>query len=324
MTETASPEKALTGRRIAWLDILRGAALIAMASYHFLWDLSDFGYLEPGYPETGLPKIYARSIASTFLFLSGFSLVLANRKGIQWRPFWTRFLMIVAGAGLVTLYFYLFDPVGLVFFGILHAIAAASLVGLLFLRLPAPVTAVAGVLAAVAPHYLTSEAFDTPWLWWLGLSTRTRNSFDFVPLLPWLCPFFLGIAAARIEPVISWLRQNASVEPAKKTLRAGLAFLGRHSLVFYLVHQPVLIAILYGVSLAYPAPVVEPTVRYMRNCERSCRDDPRAGFCDRFCGCTLDELVRQDLLLQLQSGAISPGKDERLNRIANECTAWSE
>jgi len=321
MTETASIPSAPARKRIAWLDILRGAALIAMASYHFTWDLANFGYIDADFPTTGWPKIYARSIASTFLFLAGFSLVLANRNGIRWRPFWIRFLMIVAGASTVTLYFFLFDPVGLVFFGILHAIAAASLIGLLFLRLPAPVTAVAGVLAAIAPHYLTSETFDTPWLWWLGLSTRTRNSFDFVPLLPWLCPFLLGIAAARIEPVISWLRQNASVEPAKKTLRAGLAFLGRHSLVFYLVHQPILISMLYGFSLIYPP---DPADGFVQKCESGCRATLDAPFCTRFCGCALDELQKQNLFTAFQSGTIPPADNERIDALRIECTARSE
>lgn len=323
MTEIIATETRPASRRIPWLDILRGLALIAMASYHFMWDLADFGYLDPTFPSTGWPKIYARSIASTFLFLAGLSLVLAHRNGIRWRPFWKRFFAIAASALLVTAVFYVAMPRGLVFFGILHAIAAASLVGLLFLRVNPILIVVAAIAAAVAPQYLQSEAFNHPIFWWTGLSTQTRPSFDYVPLLPWLCPFLLGIAAGRTDSLIAWLRQNASGELPEKSLRSRFAFLGRHSLVFYLVHQPVLIAILFCVSLVFPAPIVEPPVRYMRSCEADCRPSQSAEFCARFCLCTLDELEKQGLLLPLQSGAISAANDERLNRIAVECTARS-
>lgn len=53
--------------RIGLLDTARGVALIAMASYHFSWDMEFMGYLAPGTAETGWLKIYARAIATTFL-----------------------------------------------------------------------------------------------------------------------------------------------------------------------------------------------------------------------------------------------------------------
>ena len=70
MTEETASRTPLAGLRLNWLDIVRGLALIAMASYHFMWDLSSFGYLEPDFPSTDWPRIYARTIASTFLFLA--------------------------------------------------------------------------------------------------------------------------------------------------------------------------------------------------------------------------------------------------------------
>ncbi len=72
MAEDTKPLDAAPGRpRLPALDALRGLALIAMASYHFSWDLEFFGYLEPGTSTQGFLRIYARGIASTFLFLAG-------------------------------------------------------------------------------------------------------------------------------------------------------------------------------------------------------------------------------------------------------------
>ena len=84
--------------RITAFDLLRGIALIAMASYHFTWDLEFFGYTDPGLTAFGWWKIYARCIASTFLFLVGVSLYLAHGRQIRWNGFWKRFAMVTGAA----------------------------------------------------------------------------------------------------------------------------------------------------------------------------------------------------------------------------------
>lgn len=318
MTEASATELPPARPRLRWLDIARGVALIAMATYHFLWDLSTFGYLEPGYAGAGWPKIYARTIASSFLFLAGFSLVLAHGRGIRWPSFWKRWFVIAGAAALVTVASYFAIPQGLIHFGILHAIAAVSLIGLLFLRVPSAVTILIAVAALVAPFYLASDLFNQPWLWWIGLSTAPRQSFDYVPLLPWLAPALTGIAVARLPFVQQLLRQNAAVHnpsgPAEKTL----AFLGRHSLVFYLVHQPVLISILYGVSLVYPA--TGDPVALIEDCRAACVVEADDGFCQRYCQCALDGLEESKLLAPLQSGTMPESYRGDIDKIRSQCT----
>lgn len=306
--------------RFAWLDILRGVALIAMASYHFMWDLADFGYLPSDFPSTGWPKIYARAIASTFLFLSGFLLYLGHRRSIRWHSFAIRLAKIIAAAALVTAATYIFVPQGFVFFGILHQIALASVIGLLFLRAPAPVTVAVAIAVIAVPQFYRFDALNAPWFWWIGLSTQVKISFDYVPLFPWLGVFLMGMAAARIFGSRLIDRQKSLGKSVTNPVINSFTFLGRHSLVFYLVHQPVLIAILYTFSLAVPPPKADPAAQYMRSCVRSCQPKEGAQFCARFCGCTLDRLVSQKLLEPLQSGAISVDKDGRLHDIAIQCS----
>lgn len=312
--------------RFQWLDTARGIALLAMASYHFMWDLADFGYLDAAFPSTGWPKIYARAIASTFLFMAGFSLVLAHRNGIRWRSFGVRFAKIAAAAALVTAGTFFAIPQGFIFFGILHAIAVASLIGLLFLRAPPLLTILIAVAFVAVPNFgeLRSDTFNAPWLWWVGLSTRIHNSFDYVPLMPWLGPFLLGLAVARTDVIQGWLRQKNGGTNLSKSGKASLRFIGRHSLVFYLVHQPILISILYAFSLFVPAPQVAPEVKYIGSCEMSCKPDRDADFCRRFCGCTLERLQQLNLLAPFQSGTISVDDDTSIKQIAVECTMMSQ
>jgi uncharacterized membrane protein len=318
MTDQTAAQTPLTHRRLAWLDIARGLALLAMASYHFMWDLSSFGYLEPGFPATGWPRLYARAIASTFLFLVGFSLVLAHGDQIRWRSFWKRWVVIAGAALLVTVASYFAIPQGLIHFGILHAIAMASLLGLVFLRAPWPVTLLAAAAIFIAPQFLRSDSFNQPWLWWIGLSTAPRQSFDYVPLLPWFAAVLAGIGTARLPLVARRLRQIESGENRLHGQKSALAFLGRHSLVFYLVHQPVLISILYAVSLAYPAPG-HPDA-FIRSCVATCLPDASEAFCNRYCDCALKGLEGAELLAPLQSGTMPAAYRGEIDKIRSQCT----
>jgi uncharacterized membrane protein len=308
-------------RRLGWLDIVRGIAILAMASYHFSWDLEYFGYLTPGTVGTGLFKYYARGIASSFLLLAGFSLVLGHYPRIRGRAFGIRFAKVAAAAAVISIATWFAFPEGFIFFGILHSIAAASLIGLLFLRLPVAVTLVVALAAFVAPLTLRSSFFDTPALWWVGLSETLPRSNDYVPLLPWLAPFLIGIAIGRIALSKGRLdRRNISVTETGRLGRI-LSFAGRHSLPIYLIHQPLLFSLVALFAMVYPAPSPDLRPAFMNSCISSCTRDESESFCQTFCGCTLDALVGQNLLDPLNQGKIDALTDSRISDIRLQCTS---
>ncbi|MCO6178357.1 heparan-alpha-glucosaminide N-acetyltransferase [Ciceribacter sp. RN22] len=310
-----------TSRRIGLLDTARGIALVAMASYHFTWDLEFFGYIEPGTATQGLWKLYARAIASSFIFMAGVSLVLAHYPTLKPQSFVKRLAMVAGAAIAITIATAVAMPDGVIFFGILHHIAAASVIGLLFLRLPPALTVLAALAALAAPAYLRSEAFDAPYLLWIGLSEHLPRSNDYVPLLPWIGAFLLGIAATRFARAAGSLDTLAGLPQGPAVLRFG----GRHSLIVYLLHQPLLIATVYLISIIVPPQKPDPMQSYLRSCETSCRaEGSQAELCSRFCACTLDKLMQQSLFEPLQSGAIQPDQDERVLQLARECTAVSQ
>jgi uncharacterized membrane protein len=239
--------------RIALIDALRGYALAAMAVYHFSWDLGLLGLADLGVADNPLWIAFARATAASFLFLVGVSLVLAHGAGIRPRAFLRRLAMIVAAAALITATSWFADPDGVIWFGILHCIALSSVLGLAFLRLPVIAVVVAAALCLAAPVFLTSPLFNSPWLLWLGLATEAPPSNDYNPMLPWFGMVLLGIAAghaalSRHPPPFwaQWQPHNA--------IERGVAFIGRHSLAFYLLHQPVLIGLLWLVARALGVP----------------------------------------------------------------------
>lgn len=324
MTEAAitggPPMDAGPRKRLIWLDVARGVALVAMAIYHFGWDLEFFGYMEPGTTGHGFWKIFARSIASSFLFLAGFSLVLGHYPVIRWRSFWRRFAMIVAAALAITIATRFATPSRFIFFGILHGIAAASLIGLAFLRLPPALTALAGLAVIAAPNFMRHEFFDTPVLWWVGLAPQNPLSNDYVPVFPWLGPALIGIATARVARARGWLGRLAPSSPPSPAMRA-LALGGRHSLLVYLIHQPVLITLVFLFAQIAPPPAADPAIGYRANCVVSCRAQQAEPFCIRFCDCTRDELMAENLFDDLVQGRIDPATDGRVGAIANQCAA---
>jgi len=304
--------------RIAAFDIARGAALAAMAVYHFTWDLEFFGYLDPGTTAEGGWRLFARAIASSFLLLVGISLFLAHSQGIRWRAFLRRLGLVAAAAAAISLATWIAVPGGFIFFGILHQIALASVIGLLFLRLPAPLTLAAAALVVAAPHYLRAPLFDHPALWWVGLSVVDPPSNDYVPLFPWTGAVLFGIAAARLADDFGLLGPLAQMRPGRWA--APLRFAGRHSLAVYLVHQPVLLALVWAFSQIFAPQVAPAEARFVQACQASCAETRDGDFCPRYCGCVLERLSDEGRLDALFSGGQDAALQARLNEIAAVCS----
>lgn len=229
--------------RIVALDLARALALAAMAVFHFTFDLELFGLVAPGTTAQPFWRWLAYLTAGSFLFLAGGSLWLAHGAGIRWRGFGRRLAMIAAAALAITAATRIAVPDAFIFFGILHCIAAASLLGLAFLRVPPLVLIGLGAAVIGLPQAQRFEALNAPWFWWTGLQSTGLRSVDYVPLFPWFGPVLLGIATAQVMA-----RRGLWAQLCRWQAPGALdwaAWAGRNSLVVYLIHQPVLIALIW-------------------------------------------------------------------------------
>ena len=116
--------------------------------------------------------------------------------------------------------------------------------GLLLIRLPG--LALLGLAAAVVviDRNLAMEAWNGRWLVWTGLGAAPPWTLDFVPVFPWLASLLAGMGVAR-------LMVAAGLWDRLRGWGAGLARLtwpGRHSLILYLLHQPVLVALVWAAT----------------------------------------------------------------------------
>ena len=239
----------MNGTRFDRLDALRGVAIVWMAAFHFAFDLNFYRLLRP-YQDFYRDPFWTWQrvcIVTLFLFCAGLSQAVALQAGQGWPRFWRRLAQVAGCALLVSLGSALMFPNSWISFGVLHGIAAM----LVALRLLAPLGAALwplGALAIAAPRLVQDPFFDTRWTNWVGLVTRKPITEDFVPVLPWLGVMLFGLAAGRwLLAHRPGLLQGALPAPAQP-----LALLGRWSLSFYMVHQPVFIgAILGGRALGW-------------------------------------------------------------------------
>jgi uncharacterized membrane protein len=228
--------------RFDLIDVLRGIALAMMFAYHFCFDLNYFGVLKQDFYNDVRWIAWRAVILSSFLFLAGVGLSLAQAAGWSWARYWRRLSQIAGCAVLVSVGSYLAFPDSWIYFGVLHHIALASILALPFLRAPR-VALVLGVVLIALGASAQHTFFDAkPWHWF-GLMTFKPRTEDYVPLLPWFGVALVGIFVG-----------NLLAQPTKQIHLVGwhaddvftctLAWGGRHSLLLYMLHQPFFIGAL--------------------------------------------------------------------------------
>ncbi|MDR2355150.1 MAG: DUF1624 domain-containing protein [Clostridiales Family XIII bacterium] len=235
------------GGRAAILDELRGLAIVNMVAYHVCYDLVYIhGFNLPWFHGT-LAGAWQTYICVSFLFIAGVCTKLSRRPFVRAFKICACALLVTA----VTIYAY---PDLRIVFGILHCLGASMLLYALFGRflrgLPSPVGFALALLLALCTWDVTSGVlgfgpfsadlpaflYKTAWLFPFGFRNANFYSADYFPLFPYLFVFLAGSAAGALVKYLPPAARRMHIRP--------LSYLGRHSLILYLLHQPVAIALL--------------------------------------------------------------------------------
>ena len=308
----------MSAQRLAALDATRGLAVVAMIAYHLSWDLSWFALVDWPVADGSRWRIFAASIAGTFLFVSGISLAISHQDGIRWRPFWRRVVIVSAAALAVSAGTYIAFGADFVRFGILHAIAASSLIAIAFVRLPVLAVFVAAALIISLPYWATNSAFDGQLWLWTGLGQPSQSSVDYVPLAPWAGVTLAGAGTGKLilRPGLwHWLAGRPLDGPSGK----GIRLLGRHSLPIYLLHQPLLFGTFW--SLAALGLIGDPaSTRFVSGCSQSCEAfTGDRSACEMACNCTVDAMKANGKWQPLIESAENPSLQADLNAAYRIC-----
>ena len=239
------------GGRYALLDELRGLDLISMMFFHGMWDLVFLFGLPVQWYQDKPGYIWQQTICWIFILLSGFCVPLGHktaRRGVE-----------VFGAGaLVTLVTWALMPADLVLFGVLTFLGSAMLLTALARPLLDRVPAGVGLTVSAALFFLTRNVnqgllgfeglllapvpagfYANTLTAFLGFPQPGFYSTDYFSLIPWLFLFWAGFFLHKVVG-----REN--MEPLRRSICPPLGWMGRHSLLLYLLHQPVI----YGLLMA--------------------------------------------------------------------------
>ena len=221
-------------RRFDVLDAWRTLAIVLMAAYHFLYDLYIFGVISADQLFSAPLNVLERFICCSFILLAGASARFSRNN--------LRHGLVVLGAGLVV-------QIGAaaagqtIRFGVLMLLGSSMVLwhflGKGLQKLPGwSVAAGSGVLFFAARWWTGRTAVSVPWLYPLGFTAPGFYSADYFPLLPWFFLFLTGTALG------GWCLAHRENRLLTVSLPGALTWPGRHSLIIYVLHQPVL----YGIS----------------------------------------------------------------------------
>lgn len=301
------------------VDVARGVAIAAMVVYHFGWDLSFLKLMGTNIVAVPAWQWFAKSIAGSFLTLVGIGLALAHAAGFRARSFLRRLAKIGGAALVITIVTYFVFPESYIFFGILHCIAVGSVLALPFLRAPRVVTLTAALACLIAPKVFRDPALDHPLLDWLGLGLLEPRTNDYVPILPWFGMILIGVA---LGATLVWRQQALGLARwrARNPLARALAAAGRRSLPIYLLHQPILLAVLYGVlQLTGPDPVAE-AAPFMQECHSNCsRGGSSEASCRATCGCVVDSFRSSGLWPQVMADEVTAEQQPQVSEMVQQC-----
>ncbi len=234
--------------RLPIVDALRGFAVAQMVVYHFIYDLDFFGWATLAMTRDQPWVGWRTAIVTQFLLLVGVSLVLRAQRNPGAREFWLRWAQVAGAALLVSAGSWLVFGPRYIWWGILHFIAAALILGRAALPLGAWNIAL-GVVLIVVGKSVADPFFNPTPLNIIGFAPGKPRTEDYVPIFPWLGVVLIGIGLATL-----WQRRGFALAGVAARINAApprlLVLLGTWALTVYLVHQPLLMGVLWTVQQA--------------------------------------------------------------------------
>ena len=230
-----NPNNPPVSRRYDTLDAWRSLAVLLMLVYHFLYDLYIFRIITRGQMFCTPLNIMQKFICCSFILLAGISTHFTRsnlRHGL---------IVLLAGAVVEA-----GAAVGgqTIRFGVLMFLGTSMLlyhvIGKYLERLPVcPLTAVLVLLFVLTSFWIGQIQVTVPFLYPLGLMTAEFYSVDYFPLMPWFFLFLLGAVLGGV------CRRHSDNPFLTLRLPEVLTWPGRHSLLIYVLHQPVLFGFTY-------------------------------------------------------------------------------
>lgn len=242
-------------KRYRSLDRIRGVTLISMILYHMIWDLVYLFGWDLKWFQTETAFIWQQSICWTFILLSGFCFPFGRRKLRRGLTVFTAGLLLMAATGLVV-------PESKVVFGILTLLGSCMLFLIPAEQILRKVNPCAGLSVSLLLFFVLREVnsgyvgfggwriasvpgvlYRNLFTAYLGFPYAGFSSTDYFSIIPWIFLFIAGYylhGLCKKKGLFDWLEHSF----LEKGRRGWIEWIGRHSLELYILHQPVMMAVL--------------------------------------------------------------------------------
>jgi len=230
-------------KRIWELDTLRGLAILMVIAFHTIFNLEIFFGFKNFNHESGFWFYEGRIAAILFILLVGVASSLVQHrytynKASKKNAY--RGLRLIGLGLIVTISSYLFDSNNTIWFGILHFMGLSILISIPLARYKKLNLLLATTL--LLTYYQTSKIYTTSYLGIIfGILPPSFQSYDHYALIPWMGFILIGIALG------NWFYPNDKpiVKRRQYAFEKWLATIGKYSLLIYLIHQPIILGIMW-------------------------------------------------------------------------------
>lgn len=242
--------------RLLYIDAIRGAAFLGMVVHHFIFlmYLQGIAIISPW---SLLVEMIGWLVRVTFVLLVGVS------SWFWFRKYWSgdipklltttvkRAAKVGLAAVFVTCFTVFFIPQMPVYFGVLHMITYSIVFVVPFLFIPKVAWLIGLFLIFLARLHVLVE-YDLG-IYWLVKASVAMPALDYFPVLPWFGVVLIGVSVGYYmhskNTFFEWKFKRDIANEAVATMLAHLSWLGRNSLLLYVVHFPTLWFVTYGLRL---------------------------------------------------------------------------
>lgn len=244
-------------RRIVLVDELRGFAIICMVIYHLLFSLIFIYSIDLGSSTSQIMFALQPFGAGLFILIAGFSSCY-SKSNIK-----RGFIVLTFGL-VITILTFLFIPEQVIYFGILHFLGISILIYELIKNIfrnanPVVFTIILTIifiltfnlqrgflsLPLLGSITMPRELYTSVLLAPIGFPPDTFVSADYFPLFPWFVLFLIGTVLGNLT------KQKSCPEFCYRKHLPVFSSIGRYSLIIYILHQPVIYALLWVMKQIY-------------------------------------------------------------------------
>ena len=221
--------------------------MFAMIIYHFYWDLGYFGFIDLRVVTQGLGLFIAQLIGLSFITIAGVSSRLLSLSNSHKSKIVRRIFRLMSISIAISILTFILDKSNFIFFGILHFLTVCSMISLFLIKINS-IFQLLIICLGTGLISISEITFNVPFIFsWLGFNKELPLTNDFYPIIPWITFYFFGFWLGGIINTIP-KKEYKNLYNSDPQLGAGLKlieYVGRKSLVIYILHQPLLFSLFF-------------------------------------------------------------------------------